>query len=412
LIDNSVDGYTRRKINERRKIKIDISPEKFMIFDNCGGIDLDLLKSQVFRFGIEDFAQLNLDSPTLGVYGIGLKRSIFKIGKFFKLETDDGCNHTSVILDINDWKKSKKWELEGKSQTSLLKKNEKPYTKIIMENLNDDVKELFALPSFLNDLINSISKMYTFFIENKIDIYLNEGKIQYYPVSVTSSEMFKPTVFKDVYEDVNINIICFLQPGKGRTKPDRKGWNVFCNDRLILLDDTTPLTGWSGEAGQLPKFHNLYNEFRGIVRLDSNNPVNLPLNTTKTGLTIEHRVYQHTLKKMVKLAKPFISYLNKKYPNELTELEEIENLSKSEIDIEKGKIETIPINELKEITTFSPPEETRPKEKFVNIQYNKPKKIVDKVKKHLSVKSAKEAGIKTFDYYVETEEIENESEET
>ena len=47
---------------------------KLIVFDNCGGISFELLRDHVFRFG--DRALLD-KAPTLGVFGVGLKRSIF-----------------------------------------------------------------------------------------------------------------------------------------------------------------------------------------------------------------------------------------------------------------------------------------------------------------------------------------------
>jgi hypothetical protein len=413
LIDNSIDGYTRNNIGDRREIKIKIEDDKFEIFDTCGGIELKLLEEQVFRFGIEDLIQINRDSPTLGVYGIGLKRSFFKMGKILILETDDGKNHTNVYFDVDEWKIREDWNIHGKTQLSILKKNDKQYTKISIERLHDDVKSQLQNQVFINDITKSISKMYTFFLEHKIDFYFTGEKIEHYPVSVRSSEMLQPNTYSETYKNVNIEIVCFLQPGKGRTKEfDHKGWNVYCNDRLILIDDTSPMTGWSGMVGELPKFHFLYNEFRGFVRLNSNNPTNLPLNTTKTGLILEHPVYRHTLNKMIKLTKPFISYLNKKYPKESNELEEIENLSESEIDFEKREnIKLIPLLDYKEKSNFLPPPDKQLESKVQYISYKKPKLLINKVKKHLGVKTNLQVGSETFDYYVTKERIENETEE-
>jgi len=57
---------------------------------------------------------------------------------------------------------------------------------------------------------------------------------------------------------------------------------------------------------------------------------------------------------------------------------------------------------------FKSPERPKPKIKMSTINYKKPKKIVKKVKQSLGVKRNDEVGEKTFDYYVNLEEIEDE----
>ena len=78
LLDNAVDSYTRNKIKEKRDVQLNFDKGKISIFDNCGGIEKERLKKEVFRFGAKDFSS---NVPTIGVYGIGLKRSIFKLGE-------------------------------------------------------------------------------------------------------------------------------------------------------------------------------------------------------------------------------------------------------------------------------------------------------------------------------------------
>ena len=48
---------------------------------------------------------------------------------------------------------------------------------------------------------------------------------------------------------------------------------------------------------------------------------------------------------------------------------------------------------------------TPPMERAVNIQFQKPKRLVDLVQKSLGASSARAAGSETFDYYVEQEGI-------
>ena len=68
----------------------------------------------------------------------------------------------------------------------------------------------------------------------------------------------------------------------------------------------------------------------------------------------------------------------------------------------------VPLDEIEVGSEFKAPEKQKPKIKMSNIHYKRPEKLVKKVKQNLKAYSLKEVGEKTFDYYVDLEEIENE----
>lgn len=404
LVDNSIDAYTRNNFEELKKIELTITPEKFEIYDNCGGIEEKFLREHVFRFGVTELVR---DIPTLGVYGIGLKRSLFKIGGEFILETDDQKTYCIVKVDVKDWEKNDDWTLPFEKSESKLNKGELPYTKITINKLHEEVKKQFSLSTFINNLRDKIGVIYTMFLGKKVDIIVNSKPIVGIPLNIRYSDKYAPTVYKDKVNDVDVKIICFIQPRKNRGDPMiRRGWNFFCNDRLILMDDMTSKTGWDGTKAHLPQYHPIYNEFRGIVRLTSKDPSKLPLNTTKTGLIYEHDTYKKVLDLMIINSRPLINFLTKKYNSESNQLEEIENSVEEEIDeVEEENITEVPVQEVEEETTFSAPEPKPQEERAAGISYEKPKKIVNKLKKYLKVKTNKAVGEKTFDYFVEMENL-------
>ncbi len=89
LIDNSVDSAWRRQGSSRPSldasadlspyhIVVTATPTRFDIKDNCGGITLDDAADYAFTFGRKE-----TDKPeryAIGVYGIGMKRAVFKMG--------------------------------------------------------------------------------------------------------------------------------------------------------------------------------------------------------------------------------------------------------------------------------------------------------------------------------------------
>ena len=89
LIDNSIDAAwaathaTPKTLEVGRKlakykIQLTINKDHFVVSDNCGGISLDDAANYAFTFG-RDSLEGRTDY-SVGVYGIGMKRAIFKLG--------------------------------------------------------------------------------------------------------------------------------------------------------------------------------------------------------------------------------------------------------------------------------------------------------------------------------------------
>ena len=114
LLDNCVDGILRQERNNSGQTpykgyeaEIKFDAKSFSISDNCGGIPWDL-HEYAFRMGKED-PDRDGDLPTVGVYGIGMKRAIFKIGKQCSILTQnkEDCYKVDItpgwIDDSDNW---------------------------------------------------------------------------------------------------------------------------------------------------------------------------------------------------------------------------------------------------------------------------------------------------------------------
>lgn len=115
LLDNSVDGIgeaTRRAGRAMPedsslagfKVEIEFDERTFSIADASGGIPLAVAKEYAFRFGRPDDAPL-LDDGTIGLYGIGLKRAMFKIGNHVLLRTRTVGEAFTLDLDVDEWRR-------------------------------------------------------------------------------------------------------------------------------------------------------------------------------------------------------------------------------------------------------------------------------------------------------------------
>ena len=86
LIDNSIDGAKKIRNNTEYEglfIKINMSQDKFIIEDNCGGIDIETAQKYAFQFGRSSERESDSSGYFTGIFGIGMKRALFKLGKKF-----------------------------------------------------------------------------------------------------------------------------------------------------------------------------------------------------------------------------------------------------------------------------------------------------------------------------------------
>src|SRR5260221_7223796 len=104
LVDNSCDG-ARRERGEKSLaglwVRIEISPNEFRIADNCGGFSVEIARKYAFRFGRAPGAPSVKHS--IGQFGVGMKRTLFKLGKKFNVESTTDTNHFVVDVDVDEW---------------------------------------------------------------------------------------------------------------------------------------------------------------------------------------------------------------------------------------------------------------------------------------------------------------------
>lgn len=334
LLDNCLDGVVRQKdasspddkeYYSNYRANINITSESFTIRDNCGGIPLDIAKQYAFRMGrLASDPENSLERPTVGVYGIGMKRAIFKIGDNAIIKTRHGDTAYSVLID-EDWIDSEtNWdfpiniieEYEGLDQG----------TEIKVDKLNENIKIEWqtSLDSFLDSLKRSIQESYSFIIQKGFTIILNGDEIKPSPIQLLISNVdngIKPYVYEKEYFDGKVTaklIMGFYKTLQTVAEDDettenkrttaQAGWTVTCNDRVVLYNDKTHLTGW-GEAG-VPNFHNQFIGICGVVMFQSSEPELLPMTTTKRGIDLSSIMYADIKNTMRDALKTFTSYTN------------------------------------------------------------------------------------------------------
>ena len=377
LVDNAIDGYTRHELQGRRSITLKVSKSWFSIRDTCGGIDVESARKEVFRFGV-----VKGGKHSLGVYGIGLKRSMFKLGSIIVFRSDDGENYFRVDIDVEKWKEQQGWNFRFSEITESLNGS---FTKIFIKKLKDEVKREFQSTRFLNELQERISKTYHIFIKDKVDISINDIEVPPYQLDISFSENVEPAYKKFSFDGINVKLIAGAHPDF-----KNPGWYIFCNDRLIVAGDSSI---W-GSRG-VPVYHPKFNRFKGFAFIESENPAKLPWTTAKNDIDRDSEVYTKILPAMQNITSQYTRHMSRYYPSEKEETIGLEGL---------GKLSTKPIFELDQEQDFkAPPPPKRPVYTIIN--YRKKKVEVDALKKCMGRPSMsnKDLGERTFNYYKDME---------
>ena len=448
LLDNCLDGVVRQKKKVDLKwnkeyysgfhAKITITSDKFVIEDNCGGIPLDIARKYAFRMGKDpEDSEGNADLPTVGVYGIGMKRAIFKMGNSAKIISKSN-NHTYSVSINESWiTDSKNWDFPIEMQDRSLMVVEG--TKIEIENLNDKTKFAWSekqLEGFVDSLRKSIEESYSFIVQKGFSIEVNEKPIVANPINVMvgspdSEKGFKPYVFEKAYKVdegvVNVKFILGFynslhtqaedeEIAQNKRSSSQAGWTVTCNDRVVLYNDKTYLTGWGEKP--VPSFHNQFIGICGVVMFESIKPKLLPMTTTKRGIDLSSPIYSDVKNYMRDALKMFTSYTNiwkGRIDEERKISSKAEKISVVEI-FSNSKDYGINLQEKRKGKFFEPTLPKPKKEENINfIRYSRPSKQIDFLRECLFCESdpneitPTEVGEKCFDkIYLEMKEKKNE----
>lgn len=397
LIDNSIDGAKRVRKKSHYEglfIRITMSKDKFVIEDNCGGIDIDTAQNYAFKFGRAPERKRSEEGFFTGIFGIGMKRALFKMGNKFEIVSKTYDEHFILKVDVAQWMKEKDWDFQfDKAENGL--KNIEVGTCITVENLNEEISLKFDNELFINSLIDYVQKYRTVEAENGLQIEINGITIDYRKEKLLESKDIQTYTHKIEDEEGTITIIAGITE-KG--EPAKAGWYIYCNGRLVLYADKTSLSGW-GDGSR--SYHNSLAEFRGYVYFESKNLLALPWNTTKTGVDTSNRLYILAKQKMVEAMSQIfkkIDEMKRKY--DVTDLCDLEFIKKAQ-ERELTYSNVAQINQNRDFAIS----EVQKSEPMTTISFSKPTREVDKVKKNMGEKTNKAVGIKLFDYYCEMEEL-------
>lgn len=404
LLDNCVDGAKRLRPNADYaglSVRIEADAQHFRIADNCGGISFEIARDYAFRFGRPKEAGQTLHS--VGQFGVGMKRALFKLGTKFRIESTSANSRWAIEEDVEAWKEKPGWEFEFAERNLNL--DEVPLdgrgTDIRVPALHEGVSSQFVSDSVQARLKSELEAAHEQTMRQGLAITFNGIPLQFRPMGLLSSEQLQPAYEETVYKpEKGAAVTIRLYAGIADSSPSAAGWYVYCNGRLVLEADQTIVTGWGeGDGTAIPKYHNQYARFRGFTFLDSDDAGQLPWKTTKTGVDADSAIYRAVRERMITLMRPVIDFLNaldaeKGAPGEEAVLERA---------VEDAKSEQLFV--FTPTASFVAPKRTAkpPVDRGGRIQYSKPWPEIKRAQTALKVYTLKEVGEKTFEYFYRME---------
>lgn len=410
LVDNSVDGAKSRpnskgKPYDGRTVEIQFDKDQFRIWDNCGGFDKDAARLYAFRFGRAVGATATPHS--IGQFGVGMKRALFKFGRAFTVRSATGTDAWGVKVDVPEWESQKGWHFPWEPFVpDAAVSNDSPGTEIIVTNLRSEVAAKFGTQNFTNQIVGLIKSKHRQFVASGLSVSVNGRHVDASNLYLlmTADRGFTPGVRK--YGSTapgKASVQVGLVAGIGLSNPREAGWYVVCNGRVILEADRRTVTGWGAveEATNsvvLPNYHNQFARFRGIATFDCEDSGRVPWNTTKSDVDQDSPVWQLALARMTELMRPVIDFLN-----ELdADIDEHTKESSPLLRFVSAAIATRADDIVNTDRAFSAPTRASvmaasTRIRTVKVQYSRPVEQVDFLMEELGLNSAKAVGEKSFD---------------
>jgi hypothetical protein len=424
LLDNSIDGARAHTDDQHPAdnfwIDLQVSANSFEVRDNCGGIDLDVARQYAFRFGRP--SEYKGTKRSVGQFGVGMKRALFKLGDTFSIESRAAETRFDMTVDVRAWvaEKNPIWTF----QMTEAERNYDPNTRgrgtsVKVTDLHESVKEDLSDSAFLSLLREQIRFRHQGALSEGIVIRLNGEKLEGLTRELLSGADFQPInrsfVVKSGHGDVAVRIIAGIttleRRDVGKDEGDAEnfrgggeaGWWIFCNDRLLLMRERSRLTGW-GE--NLPNYHPQYRQFRGYAFLSAASTEALPWNTTKTGIDEESRVWRQVQTQLKIAGSEVVSVINRIKVEERTAVNEDDMPTVTAAAAAKlvgtdslSESETFAVPPPRKATRRSTPKKPVTKKMQFEVPLNRFQSVANK----LGTSTVAEVGRRTFDYYYERE---------
>jgi hypothetical protein len=330
LVDNSVDSAWK-KLGRKPltlsagpdfsafRVDLNFDDKSFRISDNCGGMSLESAEKYALTFGRKAEDPEDSAEFSIGVYGIGLKRAVFKIGNRIEIRSTysrKGKRDSFVVpIKVESWvlDPDTDWEFPILSSDPMKEDG----LSVGVERLTPLAEYTFSDPEFEGSLVRTIARDYALHLHHGFRVFVNGKRVHGEEFKLYASGEFTPQFdsWTEVVgtKSVDIEILAgfaFPPPSDNDPTPrsvreDKSGWYVACNGRIVMAADKSNLSVWGDE---FPAWHPQYTGFFGLIAFTTEDTELLPLTTTKRNVDLSSLVYRRSRPKMKESTRAWISY--------------------------------------------------------------------------------------------------------
>lgn len=329
LVDNSVDGAMRQqrdRLGEDRPFEgfscnLTLNSELFELQDDCGGIPNTHIDA-AFRLGRPSI-ELDGTLPTIGMYGIGMKRAIFKMARDATVTSRSEDGAVLVRYDP-EWldPESEIWDL----RIQQIDTTDVRGVTIRITDLQKDTAKRFDSEVFLDGLRDKLGQHFAYIIGRGFAITINGDPVVPETVRLILSDVIEPFDYEAVVDGVKVKVTVGFYRNLTRqaeleeaTDPDASdptgratdeaGITVICNDRVIVMSDRTPITGWG--LGSTPRYHPQFRAITGLITFTCDDAKKLPISTTKRNLDTDSDTYRPARNAAMEGITLFVGFTNR-----------------------------------------------------------------------------------------------------
>ena len=255
-----------------------------------------------------------------------MKRAIFKMGRHGTVESRHPGFRRKVCYP-KDWFDGDKWELEV---FDIEPDGEPDGVRIVVQNLLGGVADQFSKEAAVNNLRSKLGLHFAYIMELGFSITVNgisvvprnvqlkmdmDGSLVPFAYSASVQEVevgVSVGVFRRLSKESEIQDeteVGSPRSTREERSAQKSGVTVICNDRVVLVNDTTDMTGWG--IGGVPKFHPQFRSIGGQISFRSDDASLLPISTTKRDLDTHTSIYNIARNEAMAGLKLFVSLTNK-----------------------------------------------------------------------------------------------------
>lgn len=331
LIDNSIDAakskiaaagdykkdqYGLPESYNGFEIEIKIGKNSLSITDNCSGID-----EHTFQFGTFHTGKTSNHPFGIGRFGVGLKRSLLKMGNSYEVAIDDA----SVQYIANFDKSNIGGALDNKMFANVYPSTGKIFSAFSVSDLHSEVVNDIHSVAWFENAVEGLNQRYGLYAQKGMAILLEDTfRGDQYTVDAPLPKIREDGKFIPINKNILIHGVSikirsgihqnYFFPGedqyslsKNRTLTAEFGIYLICNDRVIVSASTASDYGWNA------KWHSEYNGYICLVHFLAENPALLPLNSPKTAFRLDSPLFLEFKQTLQPIADHYRSEIKKRY---------------------------------------------------------------------------------------------------